>query len=558
MKTIKYIATIAAMAIAMTSCGDLLDVHNPNYFTDDEMAEYIAENPDAENQVLSGLTASLYSYIHLYNAAINGGYSNSGAYESYTEFRRQCQAGDIVEGDALNPGDFTSWYQNLGSLNYWQSSQTVYNYGYYYAPVLKIGAAQKALDFLTVERCTTPKLKTNRAAALTLKAIGYLMLMERYTDLIDVESTTKQGWPIYDSYAYNAPVAPLSVADTWKWINDTFAEAAGLFHEADPANAGFTTGDEDLYDIDCGVCQYYRCRAALDSHQWDIAIEAGKDVLAHVKGFMPASAYGMPYTKLAEVNNRFGVSAEYPEGKGWSAEYPANNNAFFNQEINPETLFGNSSKTSTDVYWSILGLNTLKNGPSGYYQVDKALYDQLSENDCRKACILPEEFKGLNVFTYKDKDTTWFHYNVPAYTSLKWAATCGLDQTDHCIDNRYANSCYLRTSAVALMLAEAYAQSGKDSEAKSTLNELLAARTLPGKAAMTCDNSMSGKSVLDMVKLQWRIEMWGEGDWAFFNRKRWNETFTRGSNHWSTADVPTEGWTWQIPQTERQGNPYWN
>ena len=51
--------------------------------------------------------------------------------------------------------------------------------------------------------------------------------------------------------------------------------------------------------------------------------------------------------------------------------------------------------------------------------------------------------------------------------------------------------------------------------------------------------------------------MWGEGDWAFFNQKRWGVQNQRGSNHWSTTQIPDQGWIWEIPQKERQGNPYW-
>lgn len=562
----KFIIFAAAIMTSgfVVSCGKMLDVHNPNYFTDDEMAEYMASNPEAEEQVLTGLTGNLYSYINIYNAAINGGFSNNSAYESNFELRRFFQSGDVVEGDALNHGSFSTWYQNLATNTYWISEQEVQNYGYYYAPVLKVGVAQKALDFLTKERCTTPSMKSSRAQALTMKALAYMMLMERYTDLDDVKSTTKQGWPVYDAYAYNSPQAPLSVADTWKWINDAFTEAVNLFHEADPASKGYTKSETQLYDIDCAVCQYYRCRAAIDSKEWDIAIEAGNELLQQLPELIKAEDYGMPASLLASVNLRKGVDAEHPNGTAWNAEFSANMNAFYNQKKNPEIIYGNGgSETTTNVFWSLDGMNTLRNGPSGYYQVDKNIYDALSDADCRKACILPAEFEGLNIFSYKGNDTTWFQYKVPAYTSLKWAASCGLDQAgkpqkNHCIDNAYANNCYLRSSAVLLMTAEAYAQSTKDGEAKNLLNKLLASRTLPGNPTMTCDNTMAGKTVLDMVKLQWRIEMWGEGDWAFFNQKRWKESFTRGANHWSKTGIPAEGWTWQIPQRERQGNPYWN
>ena len=565
MKKIKIFSAIAITAMILGSCGKMLDVTNPNYFTDEEMQQYLKENPDATDQILSGLTSALYSYIGLYEAKINGGYSNNGAYESYKAFQRLCQAGDIVEGNAINAGTFSKWYQNLSSNTYWTTSQEVDNYGYYMAAVLKIGPAQKALDFLTKDYvAANPSLGYARAQALTLKAIAYTELMERYTDLNDVTSTSKQGWPIYDTYAFNAPAVPLSVKDTWDWIMDTFKEAADLFHESNLGENGYTFGTSDtnlLFDMDCAVCQYYRCRAAIDSKNWQVAVEAGEDLLKHYPNLIKAEDYGMPASALEAANMRKGVSEEHPFGTAWNGEYPAEKNGLICYARNPETIFGNGATTSTTQYWSVLGLNTVKSGPSGYYQMDKNLYDSMTDNDCRKACVLPAEFKDLYVFTHAGTDTTWYKYNMPAYTSLKWGATCGLGTEatkPHDVDNAYANSCWCRSSAVLLMVAEAYAQNGNDSKAKEWLNKLLAARTLSGKTTMTCDNTMSGKSALDMVKLQWRIEMWGEGDWAFFNRKRWNQTsYSRGANHWSKTDIPAEGWTWQIPQIERQGNPNW-
>lgn len=561
MKTYRFIAAAAAIAISFTSCGDLLNVHNPNYFTDEEMQGYLSDNPDATESILTGLTASLYSYIGFGNAAMNGGYSNNGMYESYKAFQRLCQAGDIVEGDAINTGAFATWYQNLASNTYWHTSQDSHNYGYYLGGVLKVGPAQKALDFLTKEYVEkNPSLGYARAQALTLKALAYTELMERYTDLDDVESTTKQGWPIYDAYAYSAPKEPLSVKDTWAWIMDTYAEAVELFHKSSLGTNGYTKGDSDptlLYDLDCAVCQYCRCRAALDCKKWDVAIEAANDLLKYYPDFIKAEDYGMPASKLADANKRVGVTAEKPNGTGWNSEYPADLNGLICKAKNPETIFGNGTATGTTQYWSILGLNAVKSTPSSYYQMDKDLYDSMTDADCRKACVLPQVFEGLNIFTHNGTDTTWYKYNMPAYTSLKWGATCGLGQTKHRVEDTYANSSWFRSSAVVLMLAEAYAQSNKDGDAKNTLNKLLAARTLPGNPTMTCDNTMSGKTALQMVQQQWRIEMWGEGDWAFFNQKRWKTTFNRGANHWSSTGIPSEGWTWQIPQKERQGNPYW-
>lgn len=152
MKTYKSLLAAAILGLSFSSCTSLLDVNNPNYFTDDEMAEFINGSEEAEQQVLTGLVGSLPGYINIYNAAIAGGYSNASAYESNFEFRRFCQSGDVVEGDRLNQGTYSTWYQNLANNTYWRTDQEIQNYGYYLAPVLKLGPALKALDFLTEER----------------------------------------------------------------------------------------------------------------------------------------------------------------------------------------------------------------------------------------------------------------------------------------------------------------------------------------------------------------------------------------------------------------------
>lgn len=561
MKTYKSLLAATVLGLSLSSCTSLLDVNNPNYFTDDEMAEFIGGSEEAEQQVLTGLVGSLPGYINIYNAAIAGGYSNASAYESNFEFRRFCQSGDVVEGDRLNQGTYSTWYQNLANNTYWRTDQEIQNYGYYLAPVLKLGPALKALDFLTEERVEKyPRMGSSRAQALTMKAICYMMLMERYTDLQDVTSTTKQGWPIYDAYTYNAAKAPLSVAETWNWINTTLKEAVDLFHDSTLGEKGYTIGNEaaQIYDIDCAVAQYYRCRAALDSKDWKTVIEAGNDLLSHFPNLINADDYGMKASLLASVNSRAGVTASLPQGTSWNgSDFNATQNAFYNLEKNPEAIFG-SARGSSNIFWTNAGLNALKRSPSGYYQVDKGIYDALSDNDCRKACILPEDFEDFHVYTNNGADTTWYQYTMPKYTSLKWAASSAIGYKNHTNEATTSDNIYLRSSAVLLMVAEAYAQGGQDAQARALLDKLLAARTKSGATAMTCDNTMPGKSVMEMVKLQWRIEMWGEGDWAFFNQKRWGVQNARGANHWSETQIPAEGFTWEIPQKERQGNPYWN
>ena len=549
----KNIVAAALLVAGVSACSSRLDVNNPNYFTKDDI-DNILQGGDEEkkDKVVAGLVSVLPGYINIYNAALNGGYSNGYANESNFELRRFMQSGDVVEGSSANKGTYNQWYQNSPSVTYWQTNDDIQNYGYYLGPVYKITNAIKAMQYLTDDNVKEDKkMKGYQAQALTMKAIGYTLLMERYTDLQDVTSETKQGWPIYNDYAYNPATEPKSVAETWATIKEYFDKAVKSFHESSIGTKGYLSGhtSDVVYSINCAVAQYYRCRAAMDRKDWATVIDGATELLSYYPNFIKASDYGMDQSKLASVAAR--------NDNGWCGkEYNAEENAFYNWEKNPEGIFG-SARGSSNMFWTNGGFNALKRGPSGYYQVDANIYNALSDNDCRKACILADDFENYPIYSFENNDSTWYSYTMPKYTSLKWAASSSIGHNGEMHDNKYtvSDNIYLRTSAVWLMLAEAYAQSGQDAMAKQTLNKLLEARTIEGRPTMTCDNTMAGMSTMDMVKLQWRIEMWGEGDWAFYNQKRWGTQHKRGANHWSKTQI--SHFTWEIPQKERIGNPYW-
>jgi len=110
-----------------------------------------------------------------------------------------------------------------------------------------------------------------------------------------------------------------------------------------------------------------------------------------------------------------------------------------------------------------------------------------------------------------------------------------------------------------LMKAEAQAQLANEAGAKATLNALLAARTKAGSPALTCDTypAMAGLTALQMVYLQTRIEMWGEGGREFYNNKRWNIPVDRNTsaNHLAKVAYPVTNMTLQIPEEEILYNP---
>ena len=188
------------------------------------------------------------------------------------------------------------------------------------------------------------------------------------------------------------------------------------------------------------------------------------------------------------------------------------------------------------------------------WQMDADLYNKIPDSDFRKDRIAASDvvypFYTVNQVGV---DTTFYvGITVPKYTNLKYAATESRDgATIHDNSKWLTDFPYYRSSAAYLMLAEAYAQQGKTAEAKNALDKLLAARTKAGSTPMKSNGT------LDEVKLQWRIEFWGEGDWSFVNAKRWGDiaNYRKGANHWAKGVTPTL--IWEVPEEEKIGNPNW-
>lgn len=120
---------------------------------------------------------------------------------------------------------------------------------------------------------------------------------------------------------------------------------------------------------------------------------------------------------------------------------------------------------------------------------------------------------------------------------------------------------FMRGAEMLLSEAEAACHNGDDATAKALLMELNAKRN----PNYTCNKT--GNALLEEVKLQRRIELWGEGH-NFFDLKRWNEPLVR--NVWERGNMnsnnipyayrlnlqPDEqnGWVWILPLRETQFN----
>ncbi|MDE5960942.1 MAG: RagB/SusD family nutrient uptake outer membrane protein, partial [Duncaniella sp.] len=173
---------------------------------------------------------------------------------------------------------------------------------------------------------------------------------------------------------------------------------------------------------------------------------------------------------------------------------------------------------------------------------NKAMWDFIKEYGKRFASLRPEDIKGI-------------------YLTNSKGLSIGVQYKFQGLPDGYT-SCwppYMRAGEMLLIEAEAAYHNSDYSTTVSCLTELMAKRdpnyTIP---------ATSGEALLDEVKLQRRLELWGEG-FNWFDYKRWNEVIEYKAfdknNIENMGSYPTtvaatyqpdfmNGWRAAIPQAE--------
>lgn len=248
-------------------------------------------------------------------------------------------------------------------------------------------------------------------------------------------------------------------------------------------------------------------------------------------------------------------------------------------------------------YWSFQSQNSC-NGiyPSlwGYAPgaMDKDLYMKIPEGDVRKSLFIPDKLtytngentSTLNVWSnmYRIMDETKLTCDGQNAMINNIRSVVGATYTPQNVDNKaYGNTyenvipmqicgqlkffsstedaandycVFMRVEEALLTLAEAAYHKGDVIEAQYALRRLNNCRN----PWYTCD--LQGDALLDEIRLQRRIELWGEG-FSWFDFKRWNMPIKRrtgvkndtSSGNWPAdypAEVATEagnGWRWVLP-----------
>lgn len=520
----KKLIIILVTCSFLAGCNDKLDVAPPNNITDEQIQELLKKgDPATIDLIIGGMANNMPRNI---NGAGTGGSGSDGRYNNILGLlaMRNLEANDVVFGSRALTGfggdeyrflDFTSEGVDKNSP-YWNYSWNI------------ITAANKMLNLLSDEVVgSTAKLKEYKSRGLIVRAYAYNFLMDNYQEAYLQGGKDKLGVPLYDFYS---PVqenkARATTEETYNFIKNDLNVAERLLTEI---GIGYTP---EISDLDLGVVHYLQTKVSLVTGDYPTAIDRSNKVLTNKPNLISEDNYG---GKIKLV--------------GTQKEIRPETNAFLNNAVNPETIFGfiaGEASANHGAWYNAFG-QSYGGLNEGYARIDNRLYDKMASTDFRKDGFMVSDYGD---YTYPSNAVVRF---IPSFTNLKFAATHGMGSNDKLQVGRVAHI-YFRTSEVLLMKAEAQALSSNEAGALATLDELLKNRTKAGQTTLTSANypGMSSLSTIEKIQLQTRIEMWGEAGLEFYNNKRWNIPVNRASstNHVDKSSYSVPNMTLKIPLDE--------
>lgn len=549
MKKSIILSGLAVVSVLLTpSCAKMLEITPPNQITNEQVEELLKNGTDDQRKLV--MTSMVNPMVQYFNYSMSDNAASTGSADvcRYSdqgiEWLRGVMANDLAIGY-----DKTS-NQLAGRDYYWyevgfRASNAATNASHWFGKAKAVNMANQVLDTFTKEAATSTLTKDGRARALLVRAYAYMGLMEEYQDAYLQGGKSKLGMSLYTTYnPGQSAVARSTAEETYKFIKDDINEAISLLKGA---GIGFTGGRDNCEDMDLGLANFLLARVSLWTGDYATCISACQAIKS-------SGAYSL-------------IKAENWGGRNTGEWTPTSEieilpetNAFAALAVNPECILGfkrGSSYIGSGARVALANIFSTYAQNNTAARIDDRLYSKIADGDCRKDAFYVPEIGDYAYPTGTSK--------LPSYCNLKFAQTVGLTDAGTGNDGdkshtSYTEFCQFRYAEVLLMLAEAQCMNNQEDNAKTTLNELLAARTKAGATTLTCDNypSMANLTTLAKIQLQTRIEMWGENGREWYNNKRWGVNVDRtGStvHPCTTAKLDAKNMTLEIPERELQDNP---
>ena len=305
----------------------------------------------------------------------------------------------------------------------------------------------------------------------------------------------------------SAPCVPLKLESSEEHVGiSTVGEVYdAIVKDLDDAIALFSSagvGRPAKSYVDIQVAQGIRARAALNMEDWTSAISMAQ-----------AARAGYPLMSNDEMTGGFN---DFSVGE-WMWGF----------DINDEqsTIYASWFSHMDPLRLSYASLGLQK-------QMPQYLYDTIPDTDIRRALFVePGDTTVLDPWGTPVPGLVSYKFTTPS-----WAA-------DYIM---------MRAAEMYLIEAEAAAEAGQDGVAQAAVNAILEARD-PGSST-----SSTGDALVQEIRLQRRIELWGEG-FGLFDIKRWKIPLDR-TDHDPTLCLTTDldansyMFNWRVPQYEIDAN----
>lgn len=558
--------SVAILAGSMVSCSD-------NYLTLEPQTEITNSDavgsPEAKKDAVYGMCQSMYQqYSSLY---------------SYRWFNGEPWL-SMFYGEVVGQDYFSYfWTRSDQNVPNWTrmtnqtATATYVAWSYCYG---LISQANNICDATPVDQIEDEETAFRIAQAKTLRAHAYTRLLQIYGPRwADSENGTVKTVVLRKTAAdpsgdVNAPLAPMK--DVLDFIYKDLDEAITLYE----ASGKFRSYE---WEPDIEIAQGLYARAALLKDDWQTAQAMANAARKYYPIMTPAqyaSGFAEPNGEWMWTNSPAPAGmyfASYGASYACNGAYPCRWQSIGAGAINYDLyrqmdpndmrcdLFFTPDKVSDPAYEALFWDS--KYCTSSSMDINKWSNNEGKVNPGPLAYDL--YVMGAQIYSQVGAAKGWpFPYSNPAYgsyltygTLVPFGAQFKFWSKDY-----YGSSAFpfMRGAEMLLIEAEAACHNSDYTTAQNCLYELNRNR-ISGYQKST----KTGDALLEEVKLNRRIELWGEG-FNWFDYKRWNEPIVRNSwraNDPTSNNIPASqagvydvtkarGWRWTIPRNETQYNDY--
>ena len=531
-KNILIAGLVASTALAMTSCGsDYLET-SPSESVSTGQAVGSTTNA---YKALNGIAKTMSTQQYAWSQGCAGEDRIISIYENYPS------QDYIYNYYAAGWGPIMNIQYNTRN----NTSYAAYPWYYYYTI---IGQANSII--CNIDNATGPESEKNfdKASALTYRAYGYEKLLHYYCPRWKESGNgSAEGLPLRVDES-TGDLAPSTMAEVYQQIYKDCEDAIALFQSSD-----FNRSSSEIWIANENVAHAVYARAALTREDYSTALAQAK-----------LARQGYPLMSNAEYQSGFCKPTS-------------------------EWIFGSYGDATENLWYWSYGTQYSCNGyyanntPCGGGAMYKGLYDQIPNNDARKALFITEDkFPEFDIYNKANVNQTYAFVSgddmwnaVYSYINRLWASSgassmampyqagyfyLGGQMKFYVFDTPGVGYLpFIRSSEMVLIEAEANYFLGNASAAQASLVELNA--TSGRNPEYTC--TLTGDALWNEIMNYRCFELWGEG-FGYSDYKRWGRAISRktlangGNAHAAIAiDIPasaSNSWIWAVPQYETDYN----